>query len=102
LENTTEEPFTMLDLAVSLLIAQANCPGLSPDRDIPEIHKVSERILGKTYPIMFIIFGKTEPSEDYPVIVFCSGSDTSVIKNNPDYQHIEIFNQEVDFYLKTK
>ena len=82
-----------LALISSLLIAQTvPCPGLE-STDIPEIHKISERILGKDNPITFVIFGKVPPVEDYPVILFCSGSDDSTIKQNPDYQKIELENK---------
>lgn len=94
---------SILALISSLLIAQTDqCPGLMPNTDIPEIHKISERILGNDYPIMFIIYGKTQPSEDYPVIVFCRGSDSSTIEDNPSYERIETSNQDIEVYLKNK
>ncbi len=86
----------------SLLISQSvPCPGLALN-DSEEVHKISERILGEDYPIMFVVFGDTQPSEDHPVILFCSGADTSTIEKNPKYQQIELFNQEVTLFLKVK
>lgn len=93
----------MLDLLISsLLIAQTvPCPGLAPD-NISEIQQISKRILGKDNRIMFVIFGDVPPSENHPVILFCSGSDDSIIQQNPAYQKIELDNKEVRLYLKTK
>jgi hypothetical protein len=91
-----------LALISSLLISQSvPCPGLQSS-NISEIHQISERILGQNNPIMFVVFGESPRDEDFPIILFCKGSDDETIKQNPNYQKIELDNKEVRLYLKMK
>lgn len=91
-----------LALISSLLIAQSvPCPGLAPD-DIEEIRQISERIIGTSRPITFVIFGEIQSDQNDQIILFCNGSSDSTIKQNPDYQKIELDNKDVRLYLKIK
>ena len=93
-----------LALISSLLAQSVPCPGLAPN-DIEEIRQISERIIGVSRPITFVIFGEfgeIPPDQNDQIILFCNGSNDSTIKQNPDYQKIELDNKEVRLYLKTK
>lgn len=92
----------MIEIIASFVIAQQDiCRGLTP-KDSVEIHQKIKENLGEHKPIMFVIFGGVEPSEEYPAIVFCQGSDTTNIQENPDYKLVQLTNQKIELYIKVK
>jgi hypothetical protein len=92
----------MIEIIASFLIAQQDiCRGLTP-KDSIEIDQKVQEAFGRNDQIMFVVFGGIQPSEDYPAIVFCQGSDTTNIHRNPDYKLIQLTNQKIELYIKVK
>ena len=92
----------MIEVIASFLISQQDiCRGLTP-KDSIEINQKVQQSLGRNDQIMFVIFGGIQPSEDYPAIVFCQGSDTTNIQENPDYRFVQLTNQKIELYIKVK